>query len=126
MKANLRLVKIFTQEIDIMRSFYVDVLGLEVLEENPGDRVLLDTGACPLCLYQSGDEYFEAVDVNLDADKNIKLVFDIEDDIFALHANLVANGTLVTEIRHSGNDAYYICEGKDPEENIFQLKQKRP
>jgi len=55
---------------------------------------------------------------------NTKIVFKT-DDIYMLRDMLVFQNVQVAEIKTFENYDYWICDGADPEGNIFQLKQKK-
>jgi predicted enzyme related to lactoylglutathione lyase len=58
------------------------------------------------------------------AETNVKLVFAV-DDIAALQAQLKAQQISIGEITTYPNYPFLVCDGKDAEGNVFQLKQAK-
>jgi hypothetical protein len=48
------------------------------------------------------------------------------DDIVALQATLVAQQVSIDDIKTYPNYLFLLCDGKDAEGNVFQLKQAKP
>ncbi len=61
MKLNLDTIIIFVRNVDELKLFYVDVLGLELIEELKLDWVLLKAGNCKIGLRKIGQQYLEQI-----------------------------------------------------------------
>lgn len=57
-------------------------------------------------------------------DNNTKIVFAIEDDIYQWRELLLANNIIMQEVKTFDNYDYLLCDGEDPEGNVFQLQQR--
>lgn len=99
--------------------------NLELAEEIESQWVLLKAGLCELGLHAIGTESTQADQPSGKLENNTKMVFEIEEDIFAVHKKLTANQVALTEIKTWDNYPYWICDGEDPEGNVFQLRMKK-
>lgn len=54
--------ELYFQDLDRARSFYADVLGLRVAEEDPAHHVKFDTSRGFLCLERKGAEDYPSLD----------------------------------------------------------------
>jgi predicted enzyme related to lactoylglutathione lyase len=116
---------LFVQKLDTMKQFYTQVLQLPIVEEIPGQWVLLKAGHCHIGLHQVPPQYLQDwVPVNPEA-SNTKIVFSVTEDIFALRESLVAQQVVLRDIKTFEGYGYWLCDGQDPEGNVFQLKQQK-
>lgn len=123
MKLNLDSIIIFVQDVDKLKLFYVDILKLDILEESKSEWLLLKAGNCRIGLHKIGDQYLEKDAFKID--NNTKLVFEIDHDINEFREILLKQNVSLKEVKSFDNYDYWICDGEDPEGNIFQLKQKK-
>ena len=75
MKLNLDTIILFVQNVDKLRSFYVDTLKLEIIEETNSAWLLLKAGNCNIGLHKIGDEYQENSKGEVRFHNNTKIVF---------------------------------------------------
>ncbi|WP_199136617.1 VOC family protein [Pedobacter sp. ASV12] len=125
MKLNLNTIIIFAQDVAKLKPFYVDVLGLEVLEEFPSTWLLLKAGACQIGLHQIGDAYLDKNAPPFQFDNNTKIVFETDTDIYELRQQLLHQNVAMREVKHFEQSDWLFCDGEDPEGNVFQLKQHK-
>lgn len=125
MKATLNGIILFVRNTGKLKSFYMDIFGLELVEEIPSEWVLLKAGACTLGLHRIGEAYLPASDTDFKADSNTKIVFEIEEDIFSQREILSEKKIKIGPVKTFDNYDYRLCDGEDPEGNVFQLKQKK-
>ena len=125
MQLNLNTIIIFVQDVDKLKSFYVDILQLDIAEETRSEWLLLKAGSCAIGLHKIGGQYLDKSKGSFKFDNNTKIVFEIEEDIHQLRAQLLNKNVLLKEIKTFDNYGYWLCDGEDPEGNIFQLKQKK-
>jgi predicted enzyme related to lactoylglutathione lyase len=104
---------LFANDLGVMKAFYRDAFGLTILEDDPG-YVRLDSGGAVLMLHKLG----EPPSPTPRCDSFIKLCFK-SDDVPAARAALVARGVAMRDLHHFG--AVTLCDGVDPEGNIFQI-----
>lgn len=125
MKLNLESIIVFVQNIDNLKKFYVDVLDLEIVEETQSQWLLLKAGNCNIGLHKIGNEYLDETQEAFKFDNNTKIVFETEEDIHKLRQVLLSKNVKLKEVMFWENYPYLLCDGEDPEGNIFQLKQKK-
>lgn len=122
-KRAISRVILFVGDIAKMTHFYRDTIGLPVIDGEGSDFVILNAGGCQLCLHQIPDEYLEdpAGDAAPREDSYVKFVFRAE-NIEAERAEFIKNGARMKEIIRF--DGMAICDGCDPEGNIFQISTR--
>jgi catechol 2,3-dioxygenase-like lactoylglutathione lyase family enzyme len=121
---------VYVVDLERMTSFYADVLGLEVVEHDPGDVATLESGDVVLSLVRMPDEWAAAVEVGdpptRREDVALKMSFPVA-SIAAARAAAAAAGGLVddpsTEWSFRGN---VVCHGHDPEGNVISLRAPAP
>jgi catechol 2,3-dioxygenase-like lactoylglutathione lyase family enzyme len=122
-KRALSRIILFVADPVKMTSFYRDVIGLPVIEGEGSGFVILDAGGCQLCLHQIPPQYIG--DAQADAgpreDSYVKFVFHAV-DIEAEREALVKSGVKMKSIVRFEGIA--ICDGSDPEGNIFQISSR--
>ncbi len=125
MKVNLETIIIFVQNVDKLKLFYVDILELEILEEWQSEWLLLNAGNCKIGLHKIGEQYLDSSTGESKFDNNTKIVFEIEEDINEVRSRLLDKSVLLKEVKTFDNYNYWLCDGEDPEGNVFQLKQRK-
>ncbi|OKS87726.1 VOC family protein [Mucilaginibacter polytrichastri] len=124
-KLNLNTIILYVQDVDNLKSFYTEVFKLKVIEEYQSTWALLKTGNCHLGLHKIGDQYLDKTKGPFKFDNNAKLVFEIEEDLNKVRTHLIDQNVAMREIKTFDNYAYWLCDGEDPEGNVFQLKQRK-
>jgi catechol-2,3-dioxygenase len=125
MKFNLDTIIFYVQNVDRLKAFYTGVLKLEVIEEYYSQWTLLNAGNSKLGLHKMGDQYLDKIKDGYKFDNNAKIVFEIEEDINKVREWLLDQNVFMKEIKTFDNYDYWLCDGEDPEGNVFQLKQKK-
>jgi catechol-2,3-dioxygenase len=125
MKLQLESIIIFVQDIDHLKSFYEGILGLEVVEEYPSQWLLLKAGNCHIGLHKIGAAYLDENQVPFKFDNNTKIVFETAEDIHALREQLLNQQVQLKEVTTFDGYDYWLCDGEDPEGNVFQLRQRK-
>jgi catechol-2,3-dioxygenase len=125
MKLNLETIIIFVQNVDKLKLFYVNILKLEIVEEFQSEWLLLKAGNCKIGLHKIGDQYLESSKGEFKFNNNTKIVFEIEEDINKVREHLLEKNVFIKEIKTFESYNYWLCDGEDPEGNVFQLKQKK-
>jgi catechol 2,3-dioxygenase-like lactoylglutathione lyase family enzyme len=124
MKLLFKQVIIFGQNINMLKEFYVDHFGLELLEEIKNEWVVLKAGQTEIAFHKIGAAYQTSEDVPFKADSNTKFVFEIEGDLKNFRRKLLEKGVLLRDVKSFAGMNYLFCDGEDAEGNVFQLKQK--
>ncbi|HEU4616348.1 MAG TPA: VOC family protein [Kofleriaceae bacterium] len=110
---------LFTGDVARLAAFYRDVLGLGVLEDEPGWCVL-DAGGVKLALHGIPKEYAGEVSdpPQRREDSYFKPTF-VVDDLDAMLARLAAHGVAMSAPKTYGPRTY--SDGIDPDGNVFQI-----
>jgi len=124
MNAQLGTIILYVKNVQLLRNFYVEHFNLKVIEEDP-IWVLLDAGGVHIGLHKIGDQYLENIEAGYLFDNNTKLVFEIDIDIESARNELVSKNIQMREIKTFENYPFWLCDGTDPEGNVFQLKSKK-
>jgi catechol 2,3-dioxygenase-like lactoylglutathione lyase family enzyme len=125
MKLKLEGIILFVENVDMLKSFYVDVLKLDVVEETKSQWLLLKTGNCTIGLHKAGEQFFEAHQQPSKFENNAKIVFEIDEDIYKIREYLIAQRVAIQEVKTFEDYEYWICDGEDPEGNVFQIRMKK-
>ncbi|AKK72024.1 hypothetical protein OK18_04675 [Chryseobacterium gallinarum] len=124
MNARLATIILFVQDLQLLRNFYVENFNLKIIEEDPV-WILLDAGSAHMGLHKIGDQYIEKTEADQTFSNNIKIVFDIDTDIESARDELISKKVAMREIKTFENYPFRLCDGTDPEGNVFQLKSKK-
>lgn len=125
MKLILDTIIMFVKNIDTLKQFYVDTLKLEIVEEFKSEWLLLKAGNCKIGLHKIGEQYLDANKDSFTIDNNTKIVFEIDENIYEVREQLVKKNVVLQNVKTFDNYDFWLCDGEDPEGNIFQLKQKK-
>jgi catechol 2,3-dioxygenase-like lactoylglutathione lyase family enzyme len=124
MNLSLNRVVLYVQDVPRLVAFYRGLLGLPVVEEWRDEWAVLRAGHCEIALHRAG-KAFRNLDAGLSWEKsNAKLVLAVEGDMAALRKKLMDNGVAMREIKSYTGFTGPICDGTDPEGNVFQLAQQ--
>ncbi|MDI9366042.1 MAG: VOC family protein [Flavobacterium sp.] len=120
MPTTLDSIVLFVKDVAALKHFYTSNFLFTVVEEIANEWVLLQAGGCYIGLHKIGANYED----DTIAETNVKLVFAV-DDIAALQTKLQAQQVTIGEIKTYANYPFLLCDGKDAEGNVFQLKQAK-
>ena len=121
---NFSTLIIFVRDVNKLKVFYAEILELEIIEEIPGEWVALKAGNCQIALHKIGSQHATPGD-DFKVDNNTKVVFETDEDIFKLREHLLKKKVTLREIKTFENYNYRLCDGEDPEGNVFQFKQRK-
>ncbi|MGU3375287.1 VOC family protein [Chryseobacterium sp. M5A1_1a] len=124
MNIKLDSIILYVQNIERLKNFYVENFNLKVTEED-AIWVLMNTGTVNIGLHRIGDEYLEKIEAGYQFDNNTKLVFEIDMNIEAARNELLLKNVQMREIKTFENYDFWLCDGTDPEGNVFQLKCRK-
>ena len=122
---NLVLYRIilYVQNVQALKKFYRDTLGLSVVEEIEDSWVVLKAGQCELALHVVGEAFRVPSRRSSERHSNAKLVLGFRGDLAELRERLIASGVPMREIKSYSGVSGPLCDGTDPEGNVFQLAQ---
>lgn len=125
MKIKLNRIILFVNNVDKLKNFYIEYLNLELVEEIASEWVLLKAGDCEIGLHRVGIEYRVPENEEFRVDTNAKLVFQIDEDIVKIRESLLKKGVNLRELKTFDGFDFWLCDGEDPEGNVFQLQQPK-
>ena len=123
MPFNLTSIILFVHHVELLKQFYTQKFHLEITEEIPSEWVVLKAGPCSIALHKAGKGYDNAA--GFKAHRNSKLVLEVDGDIFTLREQLFNEKVIISAVKTFDNYNYWLCDGEDPEGNVFQLRQKK-
>jgi catechol-2,3-dioxygenase len=123
MTVSLNRIILYVQDVDRLAEFYRSMFGLPVVEEIKGEWAVLKAGACEIALHRVGKPYRVDDPSSWQVETNAKLVLTVDRDLESLRAELIAKGVPLGEIKSYPGLTGPLCDGKDPEGNVFQLAQ---
>ncbi|WP_106914590.1 VOC family protein [Chryseobacterium aurantiacum] len=124
MNVKLNSIILYVQNIELLKNFYVENFNLKVIEEDH-IWVLMSAGDINIGLHKIGNEYLEKIEAGYRFDSNTKLVFEINVNIEAARNELLSRNIQMREIKTFENYDFWLCDGTDPEGNVFQLKYRK-
>ena len=119
----LRRIIIFAKDLEVMRQFYCEKLGLVPIpgSEQPG-WIEFEAGGTRVALHAIppaiAEGIFLANPVEPREENPVKLVFTVE-DVHAERSRLVARDVIMFPTKPWG-----VCDGLDAEGNIFQIARE--
>jgi catechol 2,3-dioxygenase-like lactoylglutathione lyase family enzyme len=131
-------VILYVRNVDLLKNFYRTYFEVPVVQEIPGEWAVLKAGEVELALHLAGRPYrrdedpsatgAEQQDTGDEHDHdgsagNAKLVFTIESGLPELRETLLADGVKMRNLKRYPGFAQLMCDGEDPEGNVFQLSQ---
>lgn len=125
MKFNLKTIILFAQDVDKLKTFYVDIFNLDIVEEIESEWLLLQAGNCRIGIHKIGEQYLLSHQEESTSENNTKLVFEVDEDIFEIREKLLRQNVFIREIKTFENYDFWLCDGTDPEGNVFQLNQRK-
>ncbi len=125
MKLKLETIIIFVQNVDKLKTFYVDILKLDIVEESKSQWLLLKAGNCSIGLHKIGEQYLDSNQAEFKFDNNTKIVFEIDENIHMIREQLIKENVSLREVTTFDNYDYWLCDGEDPEGNVFQLRKRK-
>lgn len=124
MNVRLSTIILYVQDVKMLKDFYTENFGLEVIEEDL-NWVLLNAGGLHIGLHTMGLDYLGKANEAPSYQSNAKMVFDIDVDIQIARNNLISKSIRMREIKTFDDYDFWLCDGLDPEGNVFQLKSHK-
>jgi catechol-2,3-dioxygenase len=123
MNTSLSRIILYVQDVGLLTRFYRDILGLPIVQEIADEWVVFRPGSCELALHRVGRPYRVADASSWKVQTNVKFVLVVTREIAELRAELVSKGVPMREIKSYPGFPGPLCDGEDPEGNVFQLQQ---
>ena len=121
MQICMNRIILYVRDVTRLKQFYETHFRFRVIEEIAGEWGVLQAGQMQLALHLVGRAY--RTTRPLTTQSNAKLVFTIESGLPEVRANLERAGVVVGEIKRYPGFSYSLCDGRDPEGNVFQLSE---
>jgi catechol 2,3-dioxygenase-like lactoylglutathione lyase family enzyme len=118
--AMTRLI-LYVRDVARLKSFYQTHFGFRVIEEIGNEWAVLAAGQVELALHLVGRQWRSAPLKPVQS--NAKLVFTVDSGLAELRTKLEKTNVPVGEIKRYPGFAYSLCDGRDPEGNVFQLSE---
>jgi hypothetical protein len=132
-------VILYVRNVESLKTFYQTYFDVPVVEEIKGEWAVLKAGEVELALHLVGREYRREEssgssgsdeqqhaaeeEGNDGTASNAKLVFTIRSGLPELREKLLAVGVKMRNLKRYAGFAQLMCDGEDPEGNVFQLSQ---
>ena len=126
MKVSLNSIILFVRDVERLKHFYTEFFGLHLTEEIKSEWVVLKAGAGELALHRIATDFSPDNENLIQYHSNTKIVFDVDEDLHLLHSKLAAHAIVIKPIQTWDGYPYWLCDGEDPEGNVFQLRMKKP
>jgi catechol 2,3-dioxygenase-like lactoylglutathione lyase family enzyme len=114
---------LYVQDAERLSAFYREAFAFPLVQHIPGEWVVLRAGECELALFQVGPQYRAPPGGWRGDNNNAKLVFTIDKPIAEMRNALIAQGVAMGEIKQYPGFTGPLCDGRDPEGNVFQLSE---
>jgi predicted enzyme related to lactoylglutathione lyase len=122
MAAALGRIILYVQDVERLSEFYRQAFAFVLAQHIEGEWAVLDAGACELALLKAGPAYRGPVGAGGE-NNNAKIVFAIDEPIETMRERLVSRGVDMSAIKSYPGLTGPLCDGRDPEGNVFQLMQ---
>jgi predicted enzyme related to lactoylglutathione lyase len=123
MNASLSRIILYVHDVERLSAFYQNAFALTVVEHIKDEWAVLKAGACEIALHRVGKAYRVADPSAWTETSNVKLVITVDRDLTELRAELIAKGVAMGGIKSYPGLTGPLCDGPDPEGNMFQLSQ---
>lgn len=122
MPPSLNRVILYVQDVERLKGFYEELFGLTCAEHIAGEWAVLKAGACELALHRVGEPHRVPLPApDWQVESNGKLVFSIEEPLAAFRRRRLDAGFELGEIKRYPGLTGPLCDGRDPEGNVFQI-----
>lgn len=121
MPLHLSRLILYVHDVALLKSFYQTHFALPVSEEIEHEWVVLQAGAVEIALHRVGEPY-RALSARPNH-SNAKLVFSVASGLIELHDTLTRAGVPMRGLKRYDGFPQLMCDGEDPEGNVFQLSQ---
>jgi hypothetical protein len=112
---------LYVHDVPRLKLFYQTHFDLPLSEEIGDEWVTLKAGAVEIALHRVGKPYRDRF--KTDVSSNAKLVFTVESGLPEFRERLIAAGVSMRPLKRFVGYPQLMCDGEDPEGNVFQLAQ---
>ncbi|MBG9378541.1 VOC family protein [Panacibacter sp. DH6] len=124
MNLTCKQVILFCADVKKLVHFYTECFGFSIIGTFDENWTVLDAGQVELAFHKIPPEHLPTPPGAFTVtDTNVKLVFETGAALSSFHEQLLAKGTDVGAIQQYPGYPFQVCDGRDPEGNVFQLRQ---
>jgi predicted enzyme related to lactoylglutathione lyase len=123
MHASLSRVILYVHDVERLSAFYQNAFALSVVEHIKDEWAVLKAGACEIALHRVGKACRVADPSDWAVTSNTKLVITVDRELAGMRAELMAKDVEMGPIKSYPGLTGPLCDGSDPEGNMFQLSQ---
>lgn len=121
---------LYAKNVTALKHFYQNLLALNDKSVHVApDHVAINTPAFQLVLVEVPADVAESIVIEspprIRSEVSVKLVFDVPSIKDARVVSAHYGGEVWPEAREWDFDAFRVCDGRDPEGNVIQLRQQR-
>ncbi|MFZ6754337.1 VOC family protein [Undibacterium sp. Dicai25W] len=121
MPLSMNRLILYVRDVSLLKRFYQKHFSFDLVEEISDEWVVLNTGRIELAFHRVGMPWR---DLPLSrSSSNVKMVFIVKSGLPELRASLLSAGVVMGGIKRYDGFSQLMCDGEDPEGNVFQLSQ---
>ncbi|WP_408505377.1 VOC family protein [Paraburkholderia sediminicola] len=121
MSVSMTRLILYVRDVALLKSFYQTHFDLAVTEDTEGEWVVLKAGEVEIALHRIGEPYRDRPPGPNTS--NSKIVFSVLSGLPELREKLVNAGVPMRNLKRYNGFTQLMCDGEDPEGNVFQLSQ---
>jgi catechol 2,3-dioxygenase-like lactoylglutathione lyase family enzyme len=121
MRISMTRLILYVRDVARLKAFYEAHFGFRVIEEIEHEWAVLQAGQMELALHLVGQKFRNVPLASISS--NAKLVFTVDSGLLELRSKLEKANVPVGEIKRYRGFAFSLCDGRDPEGNVFQLSE---
>ncbi|RUL72178.1 VOC family protein [Dyella choica] len=112
----------YVHDVNLLKAFYVRHFDLSIVEEIEPEWAVMQAGAIEIALHRVGRAY-RGGQAPYTALSNTKLVFTLAFGLAERREQMISAGIAMRDLKRYDGFPYLLCDGEDPEGNVFQLMQ---
>ncbi|RQN33761.1 hypothetical protein SAMN05216550_1469 [Paraburkholderia tropica] len=112
---------LYVRDVGLLKSFYQTHFEFLVTEEIENEWAVMKAGGIEIAFHRVGAPY-RGLPKHTNT-SNAKMVFSVESGLSELRDKLLDAGVRMRELKRYDGFAQLMCDGEDPEGNVFQLSQ---
>lgn len=121
MSISLSRLILYVRDVELLKAFYQTHFGFSVTESIENEWAVLQAGHTEIAFHRVGVAYR---DQPAHGDmSNAKMVFSLASGITELREKLLTEGVQMRDLKRYDGFPQLMCDGEDPEGNVFQLSQ---
>ncbi len=121
MSISLSRLILYVRDVELLKAFYQTHFGFAVTESIENEWAVLQAGPTEIAFHRVGEAYRDQpAHGNM---SNAKMVFSLASGITELREKLLTEGVRMRDLKRYDGFPQLMCDGEDPEGNVFQLSQ---